>query len=337
MEYKNKSLSCVQQVALELIISDAKFITTLADINKNAKNIASNYMLMTQPYIGVFADGAEQWCQKVGLDSPRFTAKEKIYYQKLRLSHKLLDKSYADYCLEISETLKESDEYFRSIRRLREKILGYYNIGADIINNEYCGNTILCAMYSPVNLFKNQNAGEQLRDMAIIAGKIAGFLGCTLNTIYEYKSDMKVGYDDFHFYKDTPLKINNELGLVLFSIICTINYTIQFIENYFTDEIPQKFKYAYLQYYYLCDFIEDLNDKNNTNFYLNTTLKHTEFRNCLAHYGLGQFVTEKDIVEADPLKGLTQKAFGLNYFEAKEKLYCYLRDLVFEIKEYTLK
>ena len=37
--------------------------------------------------------------------------------------------------------------------------------------------------------------------------------------------------------------------------------------------MPQKYKYAYLQYYYLCDFIDELNIANNTNYYINKTLK----------------------------------------------------------------
>ena len=45
------------------------------------------------------------------------------------------------------------------------------------------------------------------------------------------------------------------LGFVLFCILCNINYTIEFLDKYFVEEIPQKFKYAYLQYYYICDFI----------------------------------------------------------------------------------
>lgn len=49
----------------------------------------------------------------------------------------------------------------------------------------------------------------------------------------------------------------NNLGFVLFCILCNINYIIEFLDKYFVEEIPQKFKYAYLQYYYICDFIEE--------------------------------------------------------------------------------
>ena len=114
--------------------------------------------------------------------------------------------------------------------------------------------------------------------------------------------------------------------------MCSINYVIEFIDNYFIEEIPQKLKYAYIQYYYLCDFIKELNIKNNINLNLNTQLYDRNFRNCLAHYGLGQYMKEDDIIIDDPLKGLTNKAFKMNYFDTKKILYEILKKLVIQIK-----
>ena len=33
---------------------------TLINIQKNTKNINNNYIMMSQPYIGIFTDGAEK-------------------------------------------------------------------------------------------------------------------------------------------------------------------------------------------------------------------------------------------------------------------------------------
>lgn len=79
-------LNKVQVAALRLMQSDARFLYTLVDIHKNAENITSNYIMMCQPYIGIFVDGAEQWCKKVGLVPPSFTAEEKVYYTALKYS-----------------------------------------------------------------------------------------------------------------------------------------------------------------------------------------------------------------------------------------------------------
>jgi len=131
--------------------------------------------------------------------------------------------------------------------------------------------------------------------------------------------------------------VTTDFGFLLFSILCCINYVIEFIENYFIEEIPQKFKFAYLQYYYLCDFIKELNEYNNTNFYIDTSMQHRDFRNCLAHYGLGQFLGDNEVLADDILKGLTYKAFDADYLSAKKCLYENLEDLSEQIKTAILK
>ena len=85
---------------------------------------------------------------------------------------------------------------------------------------------------------------------------------------------LNVTYKDFHFYKDCPLKLRTSLGFELFTILCIVNYVTVFIEKYFIEEIPQKFKFAYLQYYYLCDFIKEFSVANNIGIGLNSSFKN---------------------------------------------------------------
>ncbi len=327
----------VQKAAYELIQADARFLYALTDIFQNAQNISSNYICMSLPYIGLFTEGTEQWCKKVGLSAPRFDQAEKVFYTQLRQGHKLFEKSYKDYTTQLFEKFIESENYFYSIRRFREKILGYYNVGTDLCNDKFCGNTILCSMYTPTKILGNNEAGPWIRDMSIFAGKLAASLGCKEFPLYRYNDNLIVKYEDYHFYKNSPLKMNNDFGFLLFSILCSINYAIEFIESYFIEEIPQKFKFAYLQYYYLCDFIKELNAQNNTDFYINNCLRDRNFRNCLAHYGLGQCISEVEIISDDILKGLTNKAFGKDYLTTKMELYEILRNVADQIRQAILE
>ena len=325
-------LNKVQKAAYELIQSDARFIYALTDMLRNAEDIETNYILMSQPYIGVFADGAEQWCRKVGLQAPKFSATEKEYYTILRGRHKLYELSYEEYTSLLMEKFYESEKYFYSIRRLREKILGYNNVGVDLCEGEFCGNTILCALYTPFSFLGNANAGIWMKNISVIAGELAGFFECNELPVYRYKTDLDIKPRDFHFFKYCPLKKKNELAFLLFSVLCTINYVICFIDKYFEEEIPQKFKFAYLQYYYLCDFVKEINMHNNLWLTLDNSLQDRKFRNCLAHYGLGQYLCEDEIIENDILKGLTKKAFDMEYDEAKAFIYIELKSLTSQIK-----
>lgn len=96
-------------------------------------------------------------------------------------------------------------------------------------------------------------------------------------------------------------------------------------------------KFAYLLYFYLCDFIRSLNMSNNTSFLINPSYKNRNFRNCLAHYGLGQYLNENDVIVDDLLKGLTYKAFNMDYFSTKDEIYTILRELATQIEDYILK
>ncbi len=60
-------------------------------------------------------------------------------------------------------------------------------------------------------------------------------------------------------------------------------------------------------------------------------MKDRNLRNCLTHYGLGQYLSESDLID-DVLKGLTNKAFNMNYLDAKDKLFFYLTELTNQIE-----
>lgn len=323
----------IQRTAYELIRADARFLYTLNDVYHNVNNIKGNFILMSQPYMGIFTYGAEQWCQKVGLNSPKFNDIEKRYYTVLRQSHKLFEKT-VDECIQLlEEKLKESDEYFYQRRSRLECVLGYSNIGADIFSNEYCGNTVLCAAYSPVRFLENKDVGEWIKNMFIVTGRIAAFMGCNHIQPYAYNTNIRVIYRDYHFYNKCPLKMKNAFGLLLFSVLCSINYAVKFMDALFLEENLPKFKIAYLLYYYLCNFIKEINVRIGTSFYIDDSICNRSFRNCMTHYGLGQFISEDEILEDDILKGLTNKAFDMDYYSTKNILFNQLNDLSLQIKD----
>jgi hypothetical protein len=214
--------------------------------------------------------------------------------------------------------LQKSDQHFYSIRSLLEKIKGYYNVGVDYCGEEVCGNTILCNMYLPFENVFSDEIGYIIRDLSVVSGKLVGFiLDSNLIPYTYYDKKINIIYKDYHFYKRCPIKLKTDLGFILFSILCSINYATEFIDKIFKEEIPQKIKFAYLQYYYICDFMDELNNANKTNFYINKSLKNRLLRNCFAHYGLGQLMKKSEIDDGDILKGLTQKVFNMDYFTCK--------------------
>lgn len=207
-------LNPVQKIALRLIHSDARFIYTLTKMKSLNPNIKSNYMCMSAPYIGIFADGAEQWGAKVNLPSPKFTEEEKGYYVEMRNAHKLFEYGYDDYFSILSEKFKESDEHFYSIRSVLEQIIGYKNVGVDVNDNHYCGNTILCAIFLPSFNFGIE--GKFYKQSSIIAGKLAAFYGTKNLSPYSVDPNITFEMKDYNFFPNVQSKKKVLMDLVCF-------------------------------------------------------------------------------------------------------------------------
>ena len=62
--------------------------------------------------------------------------------------------------------------------QLRKSLGITYNVGTDLCNGEFCGNTIICALYTPIKSLGNEQVGNTIKGMSVIAGKLAAYFGC---------------------------------------------------------------------------------------------------------------------------------------------------------------
>ena len=312
-----KNFSKIQKCAYSLIQSDAKLIITLY-LSKN-KKLKSNYFCMFLPYLAIFSYGAENWGKKMKLPTPLFNGSEKRFYSKVRQNHKFFDNDYNAMKQALAREYKKADSYFFSNMSLCSTITGvYYNVGVDTFNNKYCGNTVLISSYLPDY---NYNYGKKMKTLSEVAGKLSAFYLYDDFSFYKYDVDAESDSLDINF-EDNPILNGNSIDILCyFSIICSINFIIEFIDKLFVEEIPQKLKYAYLIYYYLCNLIKDINSIDNISLEIDSSYINSDFRNCIAHYGLGQVMKEEDIIEDDILFGLTNKIFNIGYSEFKNIIY----------------
>ena len=329
-------LNSVQKAALELIIRDVQFFYTYVDLHKNAKNLKINYSCMLNPYVGLFVDGAEQWCGKVGLEVSQFNDEEKEYYAGVRQAHKLFDTSYAEYRSTMERLFQKSDNYFREAAYAKGYLV-YTNVGVDIYHGHFCGNTILCSYNFPDFRYDDPNLGRYLRRVNEFGGKLIAELGGFLLPVLHYNQQERINPKDYHFFEYCPLKTDSFDDFCFFSILCNINFVVEFLANYIEGETTSIFKFAYLQYFYLCDLVGDIARTTGVAFDLDDKYHDRKFRNCLAHYGLGQYMSAEDIINDDPLKGLTFKAFGKNYITVKTEVFAMLQHLAKQIADHVLR
>ena len=325
-------LDDVQQAALRLIREDARFLYSITKMY-DSDVFGSHAMLMLAPYISMFSDGSEQWGRKAGMDSPVFTEEESAFHKKIRSSIKVFEKDYNAYSLELQTILDETDSYFYETTGKIMRHFRYYNVGTDCYSTNYCGNTVLCLSFFPMSINDLDKNSLIMKKMNIVSGKLAAFYIDPQQLQYSYDHSIRVQSKDYHFYKKCPLRLKNTLGLVLFSVLCNINFVTKYINDLFNEEIPQKFKFAYLQYYYLCNFLNSLRREEGCILEIDRELYNKELRNCIAHYGLKQYMTDNDLDLDDPLIGLTGKALGESYLDAKNHLYYILSNVCNQIKD----
>lgn len=328
-------LSKQQQASISLIKSDLRFIYTVL---RNRDAIESNYWAMLFPFIGVIIDGTEDWLKaynnshKVKFEVPLFSAEEQQFYETLRLSIKMWDKSYSEIREMLAQKYIESDLYFSSLCKPISKRLRLYDIyGADIVNGNYCGNTILCNCYIP-HYQLGETDGEQIRKLSIIGGEYISIFRAT----EEYKTDYTLNFSaiDCGGFIKSPVGNRFSDKFVLFSLLCQTNFVLICVDKFILEECPVKLRFAYLQYYYVSHILEEINHNSGTMFIVNDKYVSDKFRNAMAHYKIGVALKQDEIIENDRFFGLTQKYFNCDYMTLKTNITSELASLSRQISRF---
>lgn len=234
----------------------------------------------------------------------------------------------------MKERYTDSDRYFSSLCKPIAKRLQLYDIfGADLTEDgHFCGNTILDAIYLPRYDYTDSAYGPNLRDMAVIGGKYIPIFDAM--EAYAINSDLKFQYKDYGGFIKSPVGNKFSFRFVLFSILCQINFVIYAVDQYIVPETPTKLRFAYILYYYLCDVLPHINTAHSTSFVLSREIYSQDFRNAMAHYKLGVYLKEHEILPNDPMFGMTQKAFGTDFYQIKNQVIGELIALANQLEKY---
>ena len=332
-----KELTAQQKAARELIRCDLRYLFTIL---QNRDSIKSNYIVSMMPYQSLIIDGAEAWVAAMNnakpgsIDAPSFSQKEKLFYDAARQSIKLWEMPYEEVYTLLETRYAESDDYFSSLCKPIAKHLRLYDIfGADLTEDgHFCGNTILGAVYLPGYNHGDSDYGPNLRDMAVIGGEYIPTFDAM--DAYEVNPNLRFQYRDYGGFVKSPAGNKFSYRFVLFSILCQLNFILYAVDQYIVPVIPTKLRFAYILYYYLCDMLPKINAKHGTSFSLNRSFYSQEFRNAMAHYKIGVYLKAHEIVPEDPMYGMTQKAFGCDFYQVKNDIISEMKKLAVQLESY---
>ena len=327
-----------QAIAISLIQADLRFLFTVI---KNSARFESNYIVSLMPYMGVIIDGTEDWLQaynrssKQELSVPTFDEQEQLFFEEMRSTIKMWNTQYNELYQRLKSLYEESDRHFSALCCPIAKALHLYDVfGTDLVNGQYCGNTILCAFYSPKFRFdiSKLRYGENIRKMMEIGGKYISIFGSTKE--YLTDSSMLFKCADYGGFVKSPVGNKFSDKFVLFSLLCQIQFVLVCIDEFITEECTTKLRFLYLQYYYSVSAVKEYNRKTGAGIRIDSGWVSDKFRNAMAHYKIGIALKKDEIIWGDPLFGLTQKFLNTDYFTLKNAIKAALKSTSQQIRKY---
>ncbi len=314
-------LNKVQECAVKLMQNDLKLIYTLL---QNKTIITPSYFVTLMPYMGLIVDGIEDWVNaynnssKNKLKLPTFTDEEEKYYSEMRNSIKLFEKGYIELNKTLYENYGQSEMYFSSLCITIAKRLRLFDIyGVFYCNSVPCDNTILNQIVTPFFTF-GKSDGETIKKMAAIGGE---YTVC-FNALEPYKINSNFNFftKDYGGFVKSPFGNKYNYKFLLFTILCQINFIVYAFDKFIVDETSTKLRFAYILYYYLVTLLRDIKENMEISIFMNDKYYSDDFRNAMAHYKLGVSLKENDIIDSDPMFGLTQKFFSEDYHTVKSRI-----------------
>lgn len=331
---KNLQLNPIQKAAWSLMRNDLQFLYTII---KNQNVATASYYVALIPFMGLIIDGVEDWIKAYNNSSknklllPTFNDTERMYYEEMRNSIKLYDKSYAELYVQLEDAFIKSDKYFSSCCKPIAKRMRLYDVyGVFTCNSIPCDNTLLNQCVTPFFEYGKID-GEEIKRIAHIGGEyIALFDSC-----YDYKVDTTFMFDttDYGGFIKSPFGKKFNYKYVLFSILCQINFVLTGINRFVTEETTTKLRFSYILYFYLLKIIPDINNEINLSLKMDDTYNSDGFRNAMAHYKLGVALKETEIINDAYMYGLTEKFFGIDYQYLKADILQELENLKKQITD----
>ena len=351
MEERDIDFNVYNGMSLNLILNDANTIKIVYENIQN-EDFASVFFMGIIPYISIWIDSTSEFFKQMNIEIYTTEDKElvkeirskiKMYNEKIK---KNVEKSNLIY--EFHNSLFKSTSKYKFIRILNL----YDDFGTYLSNNKYIGNTYLYNWYYGCSRKKEIGNMDIIREKSYKIGEI---LGSTLQILGEFfdkdskkillDNKLEISYKDYNLSNRSSKIFNNtydkDITLILFNILCSINFVLYFLNNILPKDNFLYFRIKYNCYYYSMYSLNKIIDYNKINKYDSYTLEskinklkiedrivRNRFRNCMSHYQVTNYDLEEDEILLDvPFYGLIEKYFGKDFNSLNREIYEKLTEL----------
>lgn len=338
-------MNIIQNIAKTIIVAECKeLIDTISMVPKDDLAVLSLGLI---PYISLVINESLKWCNKCNIRILKLSDEENYVIKRLRVKCKFhtgdTEYSFDEQKKRLEEAIMIEKYYYENQSWLAKQLYKsgiIKDVGTYMSNERYIGNTILYSDYfEPFRDTQKSiyESGQKIFDFSVNIGKIIQSIIVTLDG-KPYKCKNEHVYFKAHTYKDYFLNncffySGNIDKLMLFNILCSINFIMNYLTNILDENSSLLFRIKYLTLYHATENLKQLKF-----FEINdNVLLKRNFRNVMAHYGIFKALEESNVIKDVMMFGLIESNFNMSFQEIVHLIDEELRIIQYNLeKEFNL-
>lgn len=271
---------------------------------------------------------------------------------------KTIDKTRVKFKLYSEKSITANKKDLEHMHSLWIDLMGNYNdFGTTSISNKFIGNTLLDSYYMKEFVdIKKIDADETKKSTELFGFSMGRLLISTFKKFSLKENEcilnptvMQIVTKDFSLKQDNNALFNSKnskyISLILFNILCSINFVLYFLNKFFSKDNEFYFRVKFNCYNssvislkklinyseqnpaektIIRNYISDIERLES----LKQSIKGSEFRNCMAHYKISEASIEKENILKDvPFYGLIEKYTNKDYYQLNDLIEQNLTDM----------
>lgn len=245
-------------------------------------------------------------------------------------------------------------------------LMKLYDFGTFSISNKYIGNVYLDHWYLNEILDVTEIGTEESKKNIILFSKALGYIlrsvcnkECVSKEAFPVINEISIEYKDFLLGDRNNRIFNNKynlyVSLLLFNIICSINFVIYFLGKILTNDNQFYFRVKFICYYSSILSLRNLINYADNNPKIKTGIEDyiseikkleelkgslgekSKLRNCLLHYRINEeYIDKKEILTDTPFYGLIEKYTGESFYSFNYQLDNNLKNISLMLERWIL-
>lgn len=364
-----------KKISKQLLLEDCQSVFSLFEQIKN-EDYSPIFILQAVTYLSFLCNGILDFYNIKYVEEINVKEESiKKIINDMRIKVKLYSEDNAKPKKSMQDLEKIHLDFYNSFKKLYDNanpvfklrgLIKLYDFGAYSISGKYIGNTYLNYWYLNKILGVEEIGTEECKENVILFSTGLGYIlkfVCDKEHIskktFDLNTEIKVQSKDFLLMSNSTKILNDKYykysSLLLFNIICSINFVIYFLDKVLPQDNQFYFRVKFICYYSSISSLRKLVNYIDNNHTIKTGIENyvkqikkleefkkslgeeSKLRNCLLHYKISEkYVSKEEILLNEPFYGLINKYTGRDYYTFNHQLDDNLKDISLMLERWIL-